>query len=217
MTRFFCCCLPVRLGVFVLSFLQLLFAGAIAGLVWRDFIVAGPVGTERIAHLVTGIVFGLMAVAALFGFIGAMVRVRGLVQTYAVMLYCLILASVGASVFFVYTLYHSGGEQFIDTCRAQSDKIDLAQAKAIDGAQETLDNALDTICDGLLTTFKIVYIVLMVIVVLIQLYCAHIVQSYASQLDEEEILEDKQRLVSYPQPIVVAPQMVYNPHAPKMA
>ncbi|EJD42320.1 hypothetical protein AURDEDRAFT_145790 [Auricularia subglabra TFB-10046 SS5] len=181
-SRTFCCCLPVRLGVFVMSLLQLIFAGAAAGLVWWTVIHEHVHGATRTAFIVIGSVESLMAAAAFLGFIGAVSRARGLVAIYSTVLYVLIVAYAAAGAYFLYMLYRNGGQEFADACNRELDKLpDAPKTGNVD-----VDDLKDDVCDGLTKGAKWAYPVSFGISLLIQLYCAYIVSSYVGQLSDEQ-------------------------------
>ncbi|KZW01798.1 hypothetical protein EXIGLDRAFT_829732 [Exidia glandulosa HHB12029] len=205
--RTFCCCLPVRLGALLLSALQLVLSGGVAAIAWREVFVTGiPAGTERTALIVVGAVFTFMALVSAFGFIGSLVRARVLVAMFATMLYILVALSLGSGIWSVWSLFHGGGQEFLDACAKQESQLDLAQAKSLAG-EGNVDKVLESLCHGALDTIRIVYIVVLSITILIQLYCAYIVKEYAAQLGDEE---DRKQMkaaamynVSQPQPVVI--------------
>lgn len=190
-TRTFCCCLPVRLGVFVMSFLQLIFSGAAAGLIWYTVIHENVHGATRTAFIVIGSVESLMAAAAFFGFIGAISRSRGLVAIYSTVLYILLVASAAAGAYFLYMLYRHGGAELSDACQRELAKI--PDAPKVGDVEVNTDDIKDDVCDGLTKGAKWAYPVTLGISLLVQLYGAYIVSSYVGQLSDEQAFRSVER------------------------
>ncbi|KZV88002.1 hypothetical protein EXIGLDRAFT_723104 [Exidia glandulosa HHB12029] len=202
MYRTFCCCLPVRFGALVLALLEFALSGVIAALAFHEMTTTDVHGTERTTIIVIGCVFSLMAVVSLFGFVGAVLRSRILVNMFATLLYILVVLSLVSGVFSVVSLFTGGGKSLFASCKKETDQIDLAKTKAIAG-EKTVDEALDDICHGIITGVRVAYIVILSITIIIQLYCAYIVKSYGSQLEDEE---DRERVKAQSNYISQQPQ-----------
>ena len=72
--RRFCCCIPVRLGVFVLSFVSLIASGLVAGVVWVA-LAKGPANHVHFAEnlkiglIIAGVLYTLFALISLAGYV----------------------------------------------------------------------------------------------------------------------------------------------------
>jgi len=183
-TKHFCCCLPVRFGVFILSALSFLGSGFYAVALWLTYAKSSQPDqltlnkTQKIAIIVAGVVFSLMCIASLFGFIGAVIRKRALVAFYATELWILTVVELAAGAFLIYTIFHNS-DQFTQECIDNVNK----QVQG-SGANITVDAA--AVCNFGGKTGRIAFIVSFVVSLLIQAYCALIVSRYVSQLSEEQ-------------------------------
>ncbi|TDL20044.1 hypothetical protein BD410DRAFT_791421 [Rickenella mellea] len=175
----FCCCLPVRLGVFVLSLLTAACAGVVAaGLIYvlikdEDRIRAALTKAQWIAVIVLAAISSLITLFAIGGFIGSLVRSRRLVSGYSTVLNLHLGFSIGAGIFYIITIFRENKEEFIKRC--------------INGSTDK--NVID-ICNKA-TTAKFVSLGFLVVSWLIELYCCIIVARYVIQLEEEA--DDKYR------------------------
>ncbi|KDQ07770.1 hypothetical protein BOTBODRAFT_38559 [Botryobasidium botryosum FD-172 SS1] len=170
--EYFCCCIPARFGVFVLSILSLLGAGSVAGLLWYILVQNGRAdtvdfdGTQKTTFIVVAVFYTIFALVSLFGFIGAVARKKALVSIYSTVLWICLLLNVIAGAMVIYAI----------TRRSDAG---VAACKNRIGS----DNA--SLCDASTGT-KIGVIVSFVIQLLIQLYCCIIVARYVRQLDNED-------------------------------
>lgn len=169
MTKHFCCCIPVRFGVFVISLIALLsslFFGfvfiATVVLQGHDNVVALTEQT-KIIFIVNGAYYGIVALVSLLGLIGAIGRKRGLIGFYAMFLYGAFVVHVVLGAYSIYRVLHDFNADSDDIC-SNTNKTDCLNAK----------------------TSKIVYIVAISASSLIYLYGAIIVNRYKSQLDNDE-------------------------------
>ncbi|KZW01855.1 hypothetical protein EXIGLDRAFT_28705 [Exidia glandulosa HHB12029] len=212
MSRTFCCCLPVRLGVFILSFLQLLSGGASAALIWYAFVKLQPDelhGSARIAFIVAGAIFSLLVLAACLGLIGAMTRSRPLVAFYSTVLYILIALETAAAVYFLVILFRDGGDSIAELCHKEAQKL-VDGIPVPDNVNVNVpDVNIQQACTDLVKGSKWAYIVTFVIDLLIQLYCAYIVSSYVGQLSDEQAFRAVDNNWKG-----TAPPQSYYPHQP---
>ncbi|KAB5590178.1 hypothetical protein CTheo_6371 [Ceratobasidium theobromae] len=188
LTRHFCCCLPVRLGVFVLSLLSLVGGGIYAAAVWYAYYKSmkddqlSLTTTQKIAFIVSGVVYTILAIAALMGLIGAIGRKRGLVATYSTFMWFHLAAQVAVGAFFIYSIFQNNS-QLVDQCKDQINKINNA-TQAANSNSPTIDPS--DACQLFTKWGRVGAIVSLVIILLIELYCCFIVSRYVSQLTDEQ-------------------------------
>jgi len=174
----FCCCLPVRFGVFVLSLLAL--AGgslfAVIGWIQLSHLKQHPLGkTDQISLWIQTSLFSLLAVLAIFGFIGAMIRNRGMVSGFATGIAIHLGFSIAASCFAIYNMFARNSQATIDRCIQ----------KANDDSDATVQS-----CKSGVILLKALVVVVYVLTWLIQLYAYFVVERYVDQLDEERMLDN---------------------------
>ncbi|CAE6497591.1 unnamed protein product [Rhizoctonia solani] len=178
-TRHFCCCLPVRLGTFVLSFGSIITAGAYAATIWYAIYMAKNQKQvdldkpQEVAFVVAGSIYTFLFVLSIFGFIGAAIRKRSFVSAYAQALWYMVGFQLASGAFFIYTLYRQKEvniQKCIDELKANNPPdVDLRKA-----------------CSIATTTWKVIYIVVFVISLLLHGYAALIVSRYVEQLSAEQ-------------------------------
>jgi hypothetical protein len=170
-TRTFCCCLPVRLGVFILTIFNL-FGGLIIAIVgWKQVseLRKTPLSTaDEVALILHSASFSVLATISLLGFIGAIIKHRALVSTFGVMLLVFLCLSIAAGVYTMLSLFHNNAQALVQAC--------------LDG-NSTLDRAT---CQATAKIIEIIVVVIYAIVWLLQLWGYVIVINYCHQLDEEE-------------------------------
>jgi len=177
-TRTFCCCLPVRFGVFLLSFLALAGGTFIAVIGWMHLshLKQHPLAKiDEIALWIQSSVFSLLALLAIFGFFGAMIKNRGMVSGFAIAIAIHLGFSVASGCFSIYTMFARDSQAALDTC-----------------LQKANDNsdAITQSCKNALVLIKAVTVVIYVVTWLIQLYAYFVVERYVDQLDEELVFEN---------------------------
>ncbi|KAF8602121.1 hypothetical protein BDV93DRAFT_524310 [Ceratobasidium sp. AG-I] len=188
LTRHFCCCLPVRLGVFVLSLFSLLGGGIYAAAVWYAYYHSQRDDTltlttaQKVAFIVVGVVYSIGAIAALLGLIGAIGRKRALVATYSTFMWFHLAAQVAVSAFFIYALFQNS-DQLVSQCKEQVTKVNDA-GKAADPNFQNVNP--DDACQVFTKWGRTGAIIALVVTLFIELYCCFIVSRYVSQLTDEQ-------------------------------
>ncbi|KAH8109493.1 hypothetical protein DFH11DRAFT_1731087 [Phellopilus nigrolimitatus] len=192
-SRKFCCCLPVRFGVFVMTLVGTIGGGLVAGELWKqindnDTFEKGTL-SDKISAGVNAGIWTLLAVVSLFGFIGTVAKRRGLVALYSTLLFINLALSIASGSYYLYTLFHGNAKQnAINKCESGS----------------TSDVKGDA-CKAGFDVLRIVLIAVFCVVWIILLYGCVIVSNYVGQLHEEEALEmpyyarsDPNTLASHP-------------------
>ncbi|KAL1747359.1 hypothetical protein HDZ31DRAFT_31975 [Schizophyllum fasciatum] len=176
-SRKFCCCLPVRFGVFVMTLLGLLGGGLVAAGSWyavahKDKNYAARV--DSTALKVTGGIYTFLSLICLFGLVGCIFRRRTLVRWYLFVLTIQFLASLGFGIWSLVEFFRYSKQEWVDTCvdsfRDQNVDTDLDEEKVCRGAYSAAR-----------WTIPVVYVIAWII----ELYGLIIVDNYVDQLAEE--------------------------------
>jgi len=169
----FCCCLPVRFGVFVMSLVTLLLGGLVAVGGWLQVkaLPQHPLanGDEK-ALYIYAVMFSLLALIGGFGFIGTISKQRGLVSLFGSLLAFHLGFSIATGIFAIYTLFKRNTDEALFNC--------------INGSTD--QTVVDSCHEGL-KILKILVVVGYCVTWLIELWGCLIVNSYVKQLKEEEM------------------------------
>ncbi|KAI0072475.1 hypothetical protein K474DRAFT_1605051 [Panus rudis PR-1116 ss-1] len=177
MSKHFCCCIPVRAGVFIFSFLAFLLSGAAAFFAWfalHEILEAKVEGgvdfskinqSGKIAVIVAACLFTIAALFSLFGFIGSIFRKRKLVRTYGFLTWLIFIIHLVGAGFYFYLVF--SGKNLFSGCTI-----------TVNGKEQD--------CKVTLPLWqKIVSVVVVIVELFINLYIAVIVRRYGDQLEEE--------------------------------
>jgi len=218
MSKHFCCCLPVRFGVFVLSFLTLLGSAGTAVAIWwifangpqRGLVIEGGVKTGLI---IAGVVWTVFALFGLFGFIGAIIRNRALVKTYSFFLWIQLLLSLAMGIFITVAFFKDSlRSTIIDECTNRLDSLQSSSLSVASAARQSRQDLQNT-CSAVFNQGRIGFIVSLCISLLINLYCCFIVHRYGTQLTEEQRFRGNSHAMGQTYAAKDAPQGYY-PHTP---
>ncbi|KAF9042910.1 hypothetical protein BJ165DRAFT_1481582 [Panaeolus papilionaceus] len=191
-SRKFCCCLPVRFGVFILALLAMAGGSFVAATGWIRITQLAQMPLPQVDTItlwVQTIMFSILALLAVFGFIGAMVKNRSWVSAFATAMAIHLGLSVAAGIFALITLFRQNDQPAINKCT--------------NGSTEPL---IEQGCKSGIQIMKGVLVAVYVITWLVQLYAYFIVERYADQLDEEESANN----------VVVIPRVLANSAAPPL-
>jgi len=174
MTKYFCCCIPVRFGVFVISLLSLCIYSLVAASIWYAIIRPQDIhnfhlaGQSKTAFILIGVEASIVAIVSLLGLIGAIARKRGFISFYSAFLRGTLLAHLGLSIYYIIQI----AKHWNDTKEA---------------CQQNNNNSQDTsnLCNAT-PGVKIASIVVFVVALLINLYAVLIVSRYGHQLQEDD-------------------------------
>jgi len=206
-SRKFFCCLPVRLGVFVLSLLAMVGGSFVAAAGWIKIsqFDRNPVDKDdKIALWIHSGMFTILALLAVFGFIGAMVKNRGMISGFAIALAIHLGFSVASGIYTLVSVFRDN--TLVSNCLSS---VDTAAGTTAD-SQPTQES-----CQTGVGIMKGLMVAIYIITWLIQLYAYFVVERYAEQLDDEDVAK---HTVVFPRtlPESAAPQMTttYNSFAP---
>jgi hypothetical protein len=135
--------------------------------------------SEKIALYIHSGMFSILALLAVFGFFGAIVKNRSMISGFAIALAIHLGFSVASGIFALYNIFKQDPQDAIAACMSRATDT------------ETQNN-----CPTTISVMKGVMVGVYVITWLIQIYAYFIVERYAEQLDDEQL--DKQRFVVAP-------------------
>ncbi|KAJ7602420.1 hypothetical protein FB45DRAFT_798866 [Roridomyces roridus] len=172
-TRTFCCCLPVRFGVLVMSLIALLGGGLVA--------VGGVVEIKRLdEHIITEshkpalyvvtAIFSLLALLGAFGLFGVLARNTAAVSTFSSALSLHLGFSIGTGIFSIYTVFKRNSDAAISNC-----------------IQNSTDPSKIKQCHTDLDIAKGLIIGIFLVAWVVELYGCIIAANYVRQLKEEEM------------------------------
>jgi len=217
MSKHFCCCIPVRFGVFILSLLTLLSSAGTAFAIWwilgygpqRGLILEGGVKT---GFIIAGAVWTVFALFGLFGFIGAIIRNRGLVKTYSFFLWIQLLLTLAMGVFFTVAFFK---DDFRSTLINECTKhlTELQDTFPVGSTDRQTPQQLQDACSSVFYRSRIGVIISFCLTFFVNLYCCIIVHRYGAQLTEEQGYKGSSHTMGQTHAGRDAPQGYY-PHTP---
>jgi hypothetical protein len=134
--------------------------------------------------------FTILGALAVLGFIGALIKSRGMVSGFAIALAIHLGFSIASGIFRLYSLFRQNPQEALASC--------LNEAAEDSEATKTCQNGL--------AIMKGVMVAIYIITWLIQLYAYFVVERYADQLVDEEMAKN----------IVVIPRTGYETSTPPM-
>ncbi|KAJ2930555.1 hypothetical protein H1R20_g6547, partial [Candolleomyces eurysporus] len=196
-TRKFCCCLPVRLGVFILSLLAMVGGSVVAAVGWMSvaqFKVHQVEIVDQIAMYIHSTIFTLLGFLGMLGFVGALARSRGAVISFSIGIAIHLGLSIASGVFTIYSIFKENSAEAVEACM-----------------EGKTDDETRKICQTGMGVVKGVIVAVYIIAWLIELYAYFIVDRYADQLEDEELAKVMPVIPRQPfEPYPHQPQMGYN-------
>ncbi|KAI0058433.1 hypothetical protein BV25DRAFT_1236320 [Artomyces pyxidatus] len=167
----FCCCLPLRLGAFLISLIQFIFSALISAAAWIE-ITQWPHGIgSRIkgTFATVGIFYGILAIAALLGFIGTIRRSASLLGNYAFVLGWMIGVNLVIDIIYIWGYFTTPHAQLIQRC--------------VGGAT---DQTIVDACNEDYDRNRWIVVASALVGLAVQTWAAYIVSSYAEKLLAEQ-------------------------------
>jgi len=165
LTRTFCCCIPVRVGVILLAILGLIGGSGVAAI---GIINLKHSEGSKAASIIQIIVYLLLAIVSIFGLIGAITRRLAFVRIYLSMLIMHLLFSMGTGIYAIHRNF-TDAPKYISDCESGS-----------------TDKAVIAVCNQGATILKSVMIGSFILAWLLETWACFIVVHYSKQLAEEE-------------------------------
>lgn len=182
--RTFCCCIPVRLGVLALSPIT---AAAAAILAYTQLYLLIHYNThydtfqEAIRGALAGITI-LIALASLFGFIGAIFARRRMVSFYSNMLWFGLIVFVVLGAIDIWQLFRNK-DTFVRSCENQTE-LKTQDLQSFLGV--SFQGRTDEACKKLAEDSAIAVTVLFAILVFVLMWLIGVVTKYKHQLQERD-------------------------------
>jgi len=197
-SRHFCFCIPVRFGVFVLSFWSLIASGLVATVFWL-VMSKGQQNGEKLASnlkagiIVAGVLYTLFALISLAGLVGSLVRSRALVRTFSIFLWFQLFASMAYSIAITIAMFDKSLQNHLVTeCINQSNGTVTTVNQAVHitvtnstQATQTADQIRKS-CQSIFTPNNGWLIFGFFVFFLLTLYSCVIVRRYGKQLTDEQ-------------------------------
>lgn len=191
----------MRAGVFILSIVGTAGGSLISTMGWIQVsqLRQHPLTTtDTVALYVHSVLFTILALLSLFGFVGALIKQRDFVNAYASGLMLYLVLSLVSGIYALYALFHQNSQAQITKC--------------LNGVS---DNVTKQVCNNGIAIMKGVAVALYVVMWLLIIYAYIIVSNYVDQLDDEmSIKETKQMINSISQPAPVTTYTSFGPGAP---
>ncbi|CAK5281646.1 unnamed protein product [Mycena citricolor] len=180
MSAKYLCCLPLRLGVFLITFLTFLATAASAGLL-TFLLIYDAEGKDvhrlppktKIAVIALDVFYGIVALIALTGFVGAIRKKESYIAVFSGLMMLFFGFQVVAVVAF-FVLYFVNRSEFTKLCTAAS-----TDQRVIDACNVTSRTSV-----GILVASTVVSL-------LIQAYGVYIISEYKKKLHREGLLREE--------------------------
>jgi len=178
--------MPLRFGVFLFTFLQFLFAGAGAGMIWyslaspnvdvKAFWNEDEHKSLRIGAIVAASIWTFTALVGLLGFIGAALKKNGLVRTFYAVLWVAFLCQFGTGIWSIVTYFKWRNAEGPDCEDWNPDKT----------IEVNLENAECAIIESLKSTSPALVIVPICISLLVTAYMLYVTHAYSQRIIEQK-------------------------------
>lgn len=166
----FCCCLPLRLGAFLISLFQFLLSGIAAAALWYGLAHWPSDVSAKLkgATVAAGVYYTILALAAFIGFIGTIRRSIKMLSTYSFWLGWALGLQIALDAFLLYAYFTTPREDLVRNC-----------------VKDSTDQNVINSCNSAFNVGKGAMIGGVVVNLLIQAYAVYIVSSYGKKLELE--------------------------------
>ncbi|KAI0281862.1 hypothetical protein BGY98DRAFT_912943 [Russula aff. rugulosa BPL654] len=174
-SRTFCCCIPVRYCVLIMSMLGCIGGSVMSGFGWDSAVHKDETyltTNQEVSVVMASLSYTLFAAISLLGVIGTVTRNRSFVSLYSTAVWSHLALNVISGAYFIYTLFHKVSEDDLNNCIASYEGDLISQFT----------------CAKEFEIYRHVIITIYLVIVLFELCVCLAVASYIMQLREEEAL-----------------------------
>ncbi|KAA1470652.1 hypothetical protein DENSPDRAFT_836489 [Dentipellis sp. KUC8613] len=166
----FCCCLPIRLGAFLISLFQFVIAGFIAAALWYEVSQwHGDIPTKtKVTYICRAVYYTIFSLSSFFGFVGTLKRSASLLAQYASYLGWAVFVQIVLDALYLWAFFTVPRDTFIKDC--------------INGSTD--QNVINA-CNNFNKWGKGYVIASVAVGLLVQAYAWYIVNGYSHKLDSE--------------------------------
>ncbi|KAF9524012.1 hypothetical protein CPB83DRAFT_774598 [Crepidotus variabilis] len=186
MSAKFLCCLPLRLGVLIISFLQFLLFGGLAGLTWYALWYDHKSDLSQLTKsmqktaIAVGVIYTVASLLGLLGFLGAIFRKNGFVKSFYILLCIVFGFEIGSSIMYLVTFYRTRNQTFDDCVGGSTDVNKISYCRSLDIYRKIPQGYM---------------IASIIIPILIHAYAIYVVYQYSKRLAHQKA--EKTRLSSH--------------------
>jgi len=190
-SKHFCCCIPVRFGVWIMSLSTFLGWGAAAFLAFYSLAFVSQHPERFSVHIstggkigwgITGAIMAIFALISLFGFIGACIRNRNYVNNYKGLVLFMWIIDLFISIGLIALAFVIRSKKDL---AAQCSNITI-NGTTINDTQDEVEQCQKAIQALQDTPFIAAWCIVIIVSLLWNLYGVIIVRRYVDQLDDEE-------------------------------
>ncbi|KAF8483437.1 hypothetical protein DFH94DRAFT_310844 [Russula ochroleuca] len=172
-SRTFCYCVPVRLGLLIMSILCCAGGSIMAGLGWDSALHKDETyltQNQDVSVVIASFSYTVFAVISLFGLIGTIIKRRSFISLYNMVVWSHLALNIAAGAYFIHTLFHQVGEDDLSNCFYSyfDDNTSLDE------------------CEEEFQIYRVVIICVYIAFCLLELCVCLVVAGYVAQLGEEE-------------------------------
>jgi hypothetical protein len=166
--------------VIIISFLQFLFCGGIAGLLWwalwvahkneNDF--ATVTQSMKTIVIIVAAIYSAATLVGVLGFLGAICKKNGFVKTFYILLCAVFGFQLGSSIWYLITFYHTRHQTLAECLNGSVDPQQIAFCNSLDAYRRIPQAPM---------------LISVIIPILIEAYACYIVYQYSKRLERQNV------------------------------